>query len=161
MPVADTLLRLAEEPCFYLPRWSEHILEELRRTLIVKFGYAEQQADRRLGVMRECFPEAIISSYEDLIPLMRNNPKDAHVLAAAIRCSAHAIITDNKRDFPASVLAQYSIECLTAGQFLEHQYHLDSDGFIALISTQAEEIGKPLSWLLPKLPPNVAALIKA
>jgi hypothetical protein len=29
MPVADTLLRLAEEPCFYLPRWSEHILSEL------------------------------------------------------------------------------------------------------------------------------------
>ena len=161
MPVADTLLRLAEEPCFYLPRWSQHILEELRRTLIGKFGYTDQQADRRLNVMRDFFPEALVGHYEDLIPSMKNHPRDAHVLAAAIRCSAHAIVTDNKRDFPAGLLGQYSIECLSAGEFLEHQYHLDHDGFIALISTQAADIGKPLSWLLARLPKNVAALIKA
>lgn len=161
MPVADTLLRLAEEPCFYLPRWSQHILDELRRTLTVKLGYTNQQADRRLNVMRDYFPEALVADYEDLIPSMKNDPKDAHVLAAAVRCSAHAIITDNKQDFPTSVLGQYSIECLSAGEFLEHQYHLDNDGFIALISTQAAEIGKPLSWLLARLPKNVAALIKA
>ena len=29
VPVADTLLRLAEEPAFYLPRWPEEILLEL------------------------------------------------------------------------------------------------------------------------------------
>lgn len=160
MPVADTLLRLAEEPCFYLPRWTEQILGEVNRTLTTKFGYTQVQADRRLGVMRDYFPEALVSDYEDLIPSMRNNPGDAHVLAAAVRCSAHAIITDNKKHFPGNVLAQYSIECLSAGEFLEHQYHLDSDGFISLLSAQADDIGKPLSWLLRKLPRNVASLIK-
>src|ERR1700722_15265240 len=74
MPVADTLLRLAEEPCFYLPRWSPHILDELRRTLIGKFGYTDQQADRRLNVMRDFFPEALVGDYEDLIPSMKNHP---------------------------------------------------------------------------------------
>src|SRR5436305_10152730 len=125
MPIADTLLRLAEEPCFYLPRWSDHILTELHRTLSVKFRYTEQQAERRIQVMREYFPESLVTGYEDLIPMMKNEPKDAHVLAAAVRCSAHTIVTDNKGDFPAQVLSQYSIECLSAGEFLEHQYHLD------------------------------------
>jgi hypothetical protein len=53
MPVADTLLRLAEEPCFYLPRWSEHILTELHRTLSGRFRFTEAQANRRIRVMRE------------------------------------------------------------------------------------------------------------
>ena len=30
MPLCDTLLRLAEEPAFYTPKWSGDILRELR-----------------------------------------------------------------------------------------------------------------------------------
>ena len=33
MPICDTLLRLAEEPSFYIPKWSGHILAEVRSTL--------------------------------------------------------------------------------------------------------------------------------
>ena len=33
MPLCDTLLRLAEEPAFYIPKWSDGILRELRSTL--------------------------------------------------------------------------------------------------------------------------------
>jgi predicted nucleic acid-binding protein len=161
MPIADTLLRLAEELAFYLPRWSEHILSELHRTLTVKFHYTEAQARRRIGVMREFFPEALVTGYEAFIPSMKTDCGDAHVLAAAVRCSAHAIITDNKRDFPAEVLREYSIECLSAGEFPEHQYHLDNDGFISLLAAQAEDISRPLSWLISRLPTNVAALIQA
>jgi hypothetical protein len=43
MPIADTLLRLAEEPSFYLPKWSRDILEETKRTL-ARFGYTEPQS---------------------------------------------------------------------------------------------------------------------
>ena len=35
MPVCDTLLRLAEEPAFYAPKWSWEILEEVSRTLVM------------------------------------------------------------------------------------------------------------------------------
>jgi hypothetical protein len=34
MPLCDTLLRLAEDPAFYMPRWSAGILDELRRVLL-------------------------------------------------------------------------------------------------------------------------------
>lgn len=37
MPLADLLLRLAEEPRLYLPVWSPDILAELERTPINKF----------------------------------------------------------------------------------------------------------------------------
>ena len=133
MPVADTLLRLAEEPRFYLPRWSNQILDELHRTLEIKFGYSAEQAARRVRVMLTAFPEAMVTGYAELIPAMKNHPKDAHVLAAAIRCRAQAIVSDNKRHFPKEALTGYSITCLTAGEFLEEQYRLDSAGFLSLI----------------------------
>lgn len=159
MPLADTLLRLAEEPAFYLPRWSHDILDELRRTLTNRFNYPEDKVCRRLEFMALHFPEALVNGYEDLIPSMKTDPKDAHVLAAAIRGGAHAIVTDNVRDFPLNALKPYGIERLTAAEFLLHQYHLDSDAFISLLIDQAKTIGKPLNYVLSKLPPSVASLI--
>src|SRR5580693_5013865 len=104
MPVADTLLRLAEEPAFYTPRWSLDILNEIRRTLLVKFKYSEDQVTRRLTAMQETFRDASVDGYQDLIPAMKNHEKDRHVLAAAVRCGAHAIVTDNQRHFPPEAL---------------------------------------------------------
>ena len=71
MPVADTLLRLAQEPRFYLPRWSKDILEELHLTLEVRFGYSAEQAARRVRVMNRAFPESLVTGYESLIPSMK------------------------------------------------------------------------------------------
>jgi hypothetical protein len=35
-----------------------------------------------------------------VINAMANNPKDRHVLAAALKCGASVVVTYNKRDFP-------------------------------------------------------------
>ena len=75
MPVADTLLRLAEEPRFYLPRWSNQILDELHRTLEINFGYSAEQAARRVRVMRTAFPEAMVTGYAELIPANEEPPQ--------------------------------------------------------------------------------------
>jgi hypothetical protein len=47
MPLCDTLLRLAEDPAFYMPRWSAGILDELRRVLL-RMQYSSAQAERRI-----------------------------------------------------------------------------------------------------------------
>lgn len=47
MPLCDSLLRLAEDPAFYIPRWTGDILRELRSTLL-RMGYDESQAARRI-----------------------------------------------------------------------------------------------------------------
>jgi len=60
---------------------------------------------------------------------MTNDPKDRHVLAAAIRGGAHAIITDNTRHFPAESLQPYGIEVQTTDDFLRSQYNLGPDLF--------------------------------
>lgn len=43
---------------------------------------------------------------------------DRHVLAAAIRCGAHYIVTNNTKDFPSETLERYEMEAGTADQFL-------------------------------------------
>ena len=40
MPLADTLLRMAEAPRLYLPRWSQAIMDEVTRNLIAKWDMA-------------------------------------------------------------------------------------------------------------------------
>jgi predicted nucleic acid-binding protein len=159
MPVTDTLLRLAGEPAFYTPKWSGQILEELRRTL-AKFGRSQTQIDRRIDAMVRTFPDALVEGFEDLIPSMTNDAKDRHVLAAAVRCGANAIVTDNTRHFPRKSLAPYDLECLSADEFLEHQYHLDPDAFIDVLRDQAADVNFTLPHLISLHVPSLSRLIR-
>jgi|SRR5579883_708851 len=163
MPIADTLLRLAEdEPPFYGPLWSKDILDEVHKTLL-KFGYSDAQCERRIKAMDEAFPEARVLGYEGLIPAMANDEKDRHVLAAAVRAGADCIVSDNCKHFPDAVLKPYDLECLSAQDFLLHQYHLDPDAFIAILNEQAKDTKRSLSdlvALLAKHVPKLADLIK-
>jgi hypothetical protein len=43
MPLADTLLRMAEEPRLYLPKWSQTIMNEVTRNLIAKGEMARKR----------------------------------------------------------------------------------------------------------------------
>jgi predicted nucleic acid-binding protein len=78
---------------------------ELRSTL-KKFGYAEQQVVYRIDQMQAAFPEAIVDGYRGLIDAMKNDAKDRHVLAAAIKCGADCIVSSNKKHFPESALSR-------------------------------------------------------
>jgi predicted nucleic acid-binding protein len=159
MPVADTLFRLAEEPAFYTPKWSPDILEEVQRTLSTKLNRTSDQVVRRMSFMRDHFPDAVIDGYQGLIEAMKNNPKDRHVLAAAITGGANAIVTNNVRHFPCEALSPYGIECLNADKFIELQYHLDPDLFISVLTQQAEDIGRTLPQLLAIHVPSLSKLI--
>ena len=109
--------------------------------------------------MRDSFPEAMVAGYEGLIDAMKNDQKDRHVLAAAVRCGAHAIVSNNKRHFPANLLEPYEMECITADEFLEHQYHLNPDRFISKLTDQASDINWTLHQLISKHVPSLARLI--
>jgi predicted nucleic acid-binding protein len=52
--------------------------------------------------MRTSFPDASVTGHETLIDGMRNDPKDRHVLAAAVRGNAEVIVTFNLRDSATS-----------------------------------------------------------
>ena len=120
----NVLLRAAEAE-LYRVRWSEDILEELRRNLIADRGLTEEKADYLLGEMRKAFPEATVTGCERSISSMTNDPKDRHVLATAVHCGAQVIVTDNLKDFPTETLEPFNIETQSPDEFLEYLFDLD------------------------------------
>src|SRR5947208_1869643 len=83
LALCDTLLRLAEPPRLYEPKWSEEIMRETTRTLESKLGWPNALAAYFESELRAHFSEAWTADYEPLIARMQNDAKDRHVLAAA------------------------------------------------------------------------------
>ncbi len=162
--LCDLLLRLAEDPALYKPKWSPEILEELRRNLQgPKFNLDSAKAEYRIACMQSAFPEALITGYESLSESMPNDKGDRHVLAAAVYGKADAIVTLNVRHFPEECLRQFGIERLSPDKFLTHQWHLDGDLVKNKIRSQAGECGKNMSAhldLLAKMVPEFAGLVR-
>lgn len=125
MPYADLILRLAERHMFQ-PLWSEQILEEVERNLVAQLELPSEDAKRRVSAMRKHFPGAIVEGHEGLMNAMTNDPKDRHVLAAAVRANVALLVTDNVKDFPPRALAPYTISSVTTDEFLLDQLDLDA-----------------------------------
>jgi hypothetical protein len=65
-----------------------------------------------------------VTGYEPLIGEMANDPKDRHVLAAAVRGGAEVLVTENLRDFPSDAVHPYEIEVVSQDTFLLDQLDL-------------------------------------
>jgi hypothetical protein len=160
MPLADTLLRLAEEPRLYIPYWSDEIMQEVSRNLVAKFRKSPEQAVRREVALRTCFPSAWVDDgYRLLIPGMPNHVKDRHVLAAAVRCGSEIIVTYNQRDFPVDALEPLGITCKGPSLFLKDLYDLAPALVTAKLAEQAANIGLSLDQLLVLLRRCVPAFV--
>ena len=97
----DTILRLAEADLIQ-PLWSAEILAELRRNLCARRegdDAAVANVDRLINTMTGFFSDALVEGYEDLVERMANDPKDRHVLAAALQGNAGVLLTFNLEDF--------------------------------------------------------------
>lgn len=140
--LCDLLLRLGETD-IYQPAWSEDILEEVRRNLVKSFGKTEEQATRRVGFMRTAFPHAMVTGHDALVPAMTNDPKDRHVLAAAVHGQAALIVTANLKDFPASALSPYSIEAVHPEAFLQDQLDLHPTQTLQCLQEQRAAYSRP------------------
>jgi hypothetical protein len=116
--LCDTLLRLAEPPRLFEPKWSEEIIRETTRTLESKLGWPSSLAAHLEAELRAHFAEAWISGYESLIPRMANDEKDRHVLAAAAHGHTSIILTLNLRHFRPEYLKPWGIRALHPQSFL-------------------------------------------
>src|SRR5713101_3074031 len=110
--LADTLLRLAEPPRLFEPKWSGEIIEETTRALRTKLGWPEALATHLESELRTHFSDAWVMGYEELIPRATNHPKDRHVLAAAMHSKAAVILTLNLRHFRPQDLGPWGITAL-------------------------------------------------
>lgn len=110
--LATTLLWLAERGLFH-PLWSEEILDEVERNL-PKLGIEAGKAARRVDMMGNSFGnEALISGFDHLIDQMTCDPKDRHVLAAAVHGEAETIATFNLKDFPDNSVDPYEVRVVS------------------------------------------------
>ncbi|MGH3500383.1 MAG: PIN domain-containing protein [Nocardioidaceae bacterium] len=143
--LCDTLLRLAEEQAFR-PLWSDDVLTELERNLH-KRGLDAVAASRRIQGMRDYFPDAEVHGYQQLIPTMTCDPKDRHVLAAAVRSNVEVLVTFNLKDFPREALDQYEIEAVHPDEFLLDQLDLYPGRTLAALRHQISDYARPPTTL--------------
>jgi len=143
----DTLLRMAQKH-FYLPRWSNDIMRETVATLQNKLGRPKEKTDHLLHELKQHFEDAWVDGYEGLIDSMDNDPKDRHVLAAAVRCGADAIVTFNIKHFPQASLERWGIDVQTPDEFLIHIYDLSPQLVIHTLHEQAAHVDWEFDQLL-------------
>lgn len=159
MPLADSLLRMAESPRLFLPKWSDETLHEVTQNLVGKWNKTDEQAQRRENALRTFFPESLVKDYADLIPAMQNDPKDRHVLAAAVKSGAKLIVTYNGKHFCSEALAKYDIERQGPSTFLIGLYDLEPGIVSRKLTEQAQAINLSLEDLLRKLQVNVPGFV--
>jgi hypothetical protein len=122
----DVLLSLAVED-IYRPLWSSAALDELAfheaRKLCqrgIRSETAEARAARLIAAMRQAFADSDVAGWEGLegtFDLPDEN--DEHVLAAAVRGGAGALVTHNVTDFPTEQLP-LGLELQSPPDFAHH-----------------------------------------
>jgi hypothetical protein len=115
--VRDILLRLSELRLF-LARWSDDIVAEVERTLI-KFGIERDKVDHLLSELKEHFQDAWVEpGYKQLVGSMKNNEKDRHVTAAAVKAGSEVIVTYNLKHFKPEDLKPFDLIARHPDEFL-------------------------------------------
>jgi hypothetical protein len=71
------------------------------------------------------------------------DPDDRHVLAAAIRAGADAIVTFNLADFPAETLARYALEVMHPDELIDRLLDLDPMSVCAAVKKDRERLKNP------------------
>lgn len=141
--IRDVLFTFAKEGLFRA-RLTDAILDEWSRNLVRLRPELETSVRRQDALIREHFEECFVEGYEPLIAgLDLPDPDDRHVLAAAIRSSAQVIVTENHRDFPIDVLAQYDVETLGADDFLVNTYALFRRGAARALRHMRQRFDSP------------------
>lgn len=152
----DFLLSLAVEG-LYRPLWSEAVLEELEyheEQKHLKRGVPAAQAQNKaqtvVGNMRAHFFDAVVTGWEPLegsygLP----DPDDEHVLAAAVVGGAGAIVTENMKHFPASLVPP-SIQVMSAAEFAQNTVDLDPGAVVRALGVMSARFTSP-----PRTPADI------
>lgn len=142
--VCDLYLRLAEKPRLILPKWTNQILDEVYRTHVQQLDWEASLANKFRNAVTKSFPEAFISGYEDLIPLMTNDEKDRHVLAAAVRDKLDIIVTFNLKDFKPEDLEKWGVRAVHPQDYLLTLYSMNPQVVIIKLNHIARKKGEEL-----------------
>lgn len=122
--LSNLLLWLAEMDLFRA-KWSKDIHTEWIRARKNRYEIAVEVSEARRQLIDEKFLDGLVTDYQSLIDgLTLPDVNDRHVLAAAIKCGANAIVTSNLRDFPEANLAPFNLVAIHQDDFILDQIYL-------------------------------------
>jgi predicted nucleic acid-binding protein len=137
------LLTLAGAKLFE-PFWTEEIRDEWIRSLLLKRPNLKEKQERTRRKMDLHFPNAFVRGYESIIPtLALPDPKDRHVLAAAIHAKAECIVTFNLKDFPESALAPCQVKAISPDNFVLSMIEYNAKVFIETVARHRAGLSRP------------------
>ncbi|HLO87346.1 MAG TPA: PIN domain-containing protein [Nostocaceae cyanobacterium] len=134
MYLRDTLLSTAEAG-LYMPYWSQKILDEAMRNLVVRGKTSVEKAKTLEEVIKAAFPESMLEVPTEVEAAMTNHPKDRHVLAAAVIAQADIIVTNDIKGFNTPL----SIRDISPDDFLCDLYDANAYKMIEVIYQQAHK----------------------
>lgn len=131
--VRDMLMSLATADLYHA-RWTSQIHDEWTRALAKNRPDIAEKLPDVVTLMNRAVPDCLIENYESLIPAIQlPDANDRHVVAAAIRGHADAIVTFDVDDFPLDELNKYNIEIQHPDTFILNQIHLHKIGALSAI----------------------------
>jgi hypothetical protein len=157
--LCDTLLRFAEPPRLFEPKWSEEIIRETARTLELKLQWPIALIAHFEAELRAHFSDAWISGYDRLLSRMTNDEKDRHVVAAAVHGEAPIIVTFNLRHFRRQHLEPWGVTALDPQSFLIEIFRQEQALVLAKLEEQAADRSRSLLQLLTILSGTVPGFV--
>jgi len=124
-------------------RWTDQIHEEWISAL-VRNGYDRSYLEKTRELMDLHVRDGKVHDFEDLIEsITLPDPDDRHVMAAAIKSNADAIVTFNLKDFPEDVLEKYNIEVIHPDDFILYQIELSVAKVCQALKDQRQALKNP------------------
>ncbi len=143
-PLRDLLMRLAITDIF-AARWSARIHDEwIRNVLKNRPDLTAEQLHRTRDLMNSHVRDCLVCDFESLeVGLTLPDIDDRHVLAAAIKSGAQAIVTFNLKDFPSDELEKYGVEAINPDSFVHNQLDLKPGTVLEVIKKHRLSLKKP------------------
>lgn len=144
MTATDLALHAARAG-LYRARWSDDIHHEWMKAVAdIHPNVTPEMLTKRRNAMDDAFRDARVTTYQPLIEgLALPDPKDRHVLAAAIAGRCDVIVTFNTKDFPANALAKHDLDAQHPDTFFMHQYNLAPTVFLGAVKAVLANLTNP------------------
>lgn len=122
---------------------TEEILDEMVMAVSEKYSdFTAEQGASLKAAMIDAIPDCLLTDFAHAMDTAQiSDPKDRHVLAAAIHGRVQVIVTDDQ-DFDASSLDPHSIESQYADDFLTDLFDLNEAAMRQIVGEEASARGE-------------------
>lgn len=143
-PVRDLLMHLAVSDLFQARSTLRSHEQWMRNLQAKRPDLSREQLERTRDLMDATVSDCLVAGYEELeAQLELSDPDDRHVLAAATLCQAGTVVTHNRKDFPAAVLAPRGITVRHPDEFVEHAFGISPAAVITAVRDHRASLTRP------------------